>query len=199
MLMGLSVWSCPKAQRFCEFISLAVLLILAGCATDSSGSGRATPWRERIATSTGHSGVVGDGPQVIWAASVSKGSASTRIGWVYRIEGYLDGQLVQYIGSAADLKQRLSGQHKWAKLLQQDSTKVYAMEVFAELDVQASNRQTLMSARNEALRAAEQRVLDQVKERSNEANMRRAAGKKEPRILNEINASQDTATWEIRQ
>ncbi len=73
------------------------------------------------------------------------------------------------------------------------------MEVFAELDVQASNRQTLMSARNEALRAAEQRVLDQVKERSNEANMRRAAGKKEPRILNEINASQDTATWEIRQ
>jgi hypothetical protein len=72
------------------------------------------------------------------------------------------------------------------------------MEVFAELDVQASNRQTLMSARNEALRAAEQRVLDQVKEKGSEASMRRAAGRKEPRILNEINASQDTAAWEIR-
>jgi hypothetical protein len=178
---------------------LAVLLLLAGCATGSSGTGRTTSWHERFATSHGHSGSAGDGPQVVWAASASKGSPSTRIGWVYRIEGHLDGQPVQYIGSAADLKQRLSGQHKWAKLLQQADTKVYAMEVFAELDVQASNRRTLMSARNEALRAAEQRVLDQVKEKSDKtATMRGDAGKKEPRILNEINASQDTAAWEMR-
>lgn len=72
------------------------------------------------------------------------------------------------------------------------------MEVFAELDVQASNRQTLMSARNEALRAAEQRVLDQARERDNEAKRRQVTSKKEPRILNEINASQDTAAWEAR-
>jgi hypothetical protein len=72
------------------------------------------------------------------------------------------------------------------------------MEVFAELDVRASNRQTLMSARNEALRAAEQRVLDQVKEKVSETNVRRAAGQKETKVLNEINASKDTAAWEVR-
>jgi hypothetical protein len=75
---------------------------------------------------------------------------------------------------------------------------VYATEVFAQLDVEASNRQTLMSARNEALRAAEQRVLDQVKEKVDEINMRRVAGQRETRVLNEINASKDAITWEAR-
>jgi hypothetical protein len=135
---------------------------------------------------------------MILAAAPSNGPLAARIGWVYRIEAHLDGRPVQYVGSAADLKQRLTNQHKWAKLLQQDNTRVYAMEVFAELDVQASNRQTLMSARNEALRAAEQRVLDQTREQVERINLRRAEGGEETKILNEINASQDTAAWEAR-
>ena len=85
-----------------------------------------------------------------------------------------------------------------ASLFKRDSTKVYAMEVFAELDIQASNRQTLMSARNEALRAAEQRALDQLRAQVDGRNVRPATGEKETKILNEINASQDTATWEAR-
>jgi hypothetical protein len=125
-------------------------------------------------------------------------SHQTRIGWVYRIEGHLDGQPVQYVGSASDLRQRLSNKHQWTKLLQQSGTKVHAMEVFADLDVQASNRQTLMSARNEALRAAEQRALEQVREQVEKANRSRAPGTKETRILNEINASTDAAAWEAR-
>jgi hypothetical protein len=121
-----------------------------------------------------------------------------RVGWVYKLEGHLDGQSVVYVGSATDLKQRLTSDHKWARLLRQSSTKVYAMEVFAELNVQASNRQTLLSARIEALRAAEQRALDQAREQVERANRSRASGEKGTKILNEVNASTDAARWEAR-
>ncbi|MBN1207995.1 MAG: hypothetical protein JXB05_24235 [Myxococcaceae bacterium] len=130
--------------------------------------------------------------------AASTATQRTRIGWVYKIEGHLDGQPVQYVGSAADLKQRLTSKHQWTKLLQQEGTKVYALEVFADLDVQASNRRTLMSARNEALRAAEQRALDQMKEQVERTNQSKAPGAKGTRILNEINASTDAAAWEVR-
>jgi hypothetical protein len=135
---------------------------------------------------------------LILAATASGGDSLARIGWVYRLEGYLDGQPVQYVGSATDLKQRLTSQHRWAKLLQQDNTRVYAKGVFAELDVQASNRQTLMSARNEALRAAEQRALEQVRAQVKQMNQLRAEDQQEAKVLNEINAAQDTALWETR-
>jgi hypothetical protein len=72
------------------------------------------------------------------------------------------------------------------------------MEVFAELDVQASNRQTLLSARNEALRAAEQRALEQAREMAEQANLRRAPGAKRTKILNIDNAAADPALWEAR-
>jgi hypothetical protein len=128
----------------------------------------------------------------------SSGDPLPRIGWVYRIEGHLNGQPVLYVGSAADLKQRLTNNHKWARLLQQESTKVYAMEVFAALDVPSSNRQTLLSARTEALRAAEQRVLEQAREQIERPKRILAAREKETRLLNEMNASADAAAWEAR-
>ncbi|MFY0564670.1 hypothetical protein ACN28E_12515 [Archangium lansingense] len=131
-------------------------------------------------------------------SSASSGGQLPRIGWVYRIEGHLDGQSVLYVGSAADLKQRLTNNHKWARLLQQEGTRVYAMEVFADLDVQSSNRQTLLSARTEALRAAEQRALDQARQQIERPNQRPAAGAKETRLLNEMNASTDATAWEAR-
>ncbi|WNG19978.1 hypothetical protein [Cystobacter fuscus] len=128
----------------------------------------------------------------------TSGGSLPRIGWIYRIEGHLDGAPVLYVGSATDLKQRLSSSHQWAKLLQQDGTKVYAMEVFAELNVQASNRQTLLSARNEALRAAEQRAMEQARSRVENVNRRLPPGEKGVRMLNEINASTDAASWGAR-
>lgn len=134
-----------------------------------------------------------------FADSAAAGSSqSPRIGWLYRIEGRLEGQPVIYVGSAADLKQRLTSNHKWARLLQQDGTKVYAMEVFAELNVPASNRQTLLSARNEALRAAEQRALELARGRVERLNQDLTPGGKETKILNEMNASADAASWEAR-
>jgi hypothetical protein len=47
-------------------------------------------------------------------SAAASGSPLPRIGWVYRLEGNLDGQPVVYVGSAADLKQRLTNNHKWA-------------------------------------------------------------------------------------
>jgi hypothetical protein len=121
-----------------------------------------------------------------------------RIGWVYRIEGQIEGQPVLYIGSAADLKQRLNASHKWGQLLRDGGTKVHALEVFAKLDVPASNRGTALSARTEALRAAEQRALDQVRAQVEATNRNMTPGQKETKILNEINASADTGAWEAR-
>ena len=46
------------------------------------------------------------------------------IGYLYKIEGFLNGQRVVYVGSAASLKVRLDKQHTWAQLLGQKSTKV---------------------------------------------------------------------------
>lgn len=132
---------------------------------------------------------------VLLASTISQ---PTRIGWVYRIESELDGQPVRYVDSAADLKKRLTCKHQWAELLRRDSTRVYAMEVFGELDAQASGRGTLWSARNEALRAAEQRALDDLKKQVENANKRLPPGQKEIRILNEDKAAVDPATWEAR-
>jgi hypothetical protein len=131
-------------------------------------------------------------------SAASSGGQLPRIGWIYRIEGHLDGQTVLYVGSAADLKQRLTNNHKWARLLQQEGTKVYAMEVFADLDVQSSNRQTLLSARTEALRAAEQRAIEHAREQIEKSNRRLATGERGTRLLNEMNASTDAAAWEAR-
>jgi hypothetical protein len=150
--------------------ALLVLLLATACATPHPVS--PVVW--------GH-----DNPRlrlvdVSYPPSLPTNSQPPRVGWIYRIEGKLNGQPVQYVGSAADLKRRLTNEHEWAKLLQRSSTKVYALEVFAELDVQASNRQTPLSARNEALRAAEQRALDQARAR---AHLQRRSNRTAPHDL----------------
>ena len=55
-----------------------------------------------------------------------------------------------------------------------------------------------MSARNEALRAAEQRALEQAREQAERANLRLATGEKKTKILNIDNAAADPAQWEAR-
>lgn len=87
------------------------------------------------------------------------GETPVKIGDVYVISGTINGEKVVYTGSTAqELKARFS-KHKWKELIQDPDTVVYHAEIRAELNVALSDRQTLLSAQNEALRAAEQVVL----------------------------------------
>lgn len=164
----------PSLPRVSAFLAA---FLAAACATPSQ-KGQPQQSQRSSAVARRH-----QSPHLLLVGVSEPGAtASTqppRVGWVYRIEGQLNGQPVQYVGSAADLKRRLTKEHEWAKLLQRDSTKVYALEVFAELDVQASNRQTLLSARNEALRAAEQRALEQARELADQAKSTPRSGSQE--------------------
>ncbi len=98
------------------------------------------------------------------------------IGHVYVIRGIHNGDNVAYVGSTAqELKKRL-GNHQWNLLLKDKNTTVDVYDVNAELDVGKSGRRTLRSALNEALRAAEQLVIDKVKGNSEKTvNKRNAA------------------------
>lgn len=81
------------------------------------------------------------------------------VGYVYRIEGYLDGQPVVYIGSAASIKDRLNASHAWANLPRQETTVISAKKVYADISIAASNRGTPLSAQREALRSMEEYEL----------------------------------------
>jgi hypothetical protein len=189
-------------------VHLVSLLVLTGCATAgaaltlgvSNHSARQfQPKQELPGSDRSHAGTL----QLLLASSdgaISSGAArAPRIGWVYRIEGYLDGKPVRYVGSAADLKDRLSRRkHQWSILLRQESTSVYAVEVFGDLNIQDSNRKTAWSARNEALRAAEQRVLDQLEKDVERTNQHKGSGAKDIVILNKDKASVNTVVWEAR-
>ena len=195
-------------ERSYYLIRFLCLLALTACAT--SGTTQTLGFGSRVTGQDQSTQAVkdpGNGQAdtlpLVFAGSdgdgIPRGAQSSRIGWVYRIEGYLDGQPVRYVGSAADLKERLSRRkHQWSALLRQESTKVYAVEVSGDLNIQESNRQTAWSARNEALRAAEQRVLDKLEKDVGRANQHRASGEKEIAILNKDKASVDAALWEAR-
>jgi hypothetical protein len=64
--------------------------------------------------------------------------------------------------TAQDLLQRVGSRHKWNQLVTAADTTVTTYEVIAKLDVAASGRGTLLSARNEALRSAEQTILNKI-------------------------------------
>lgn len=88
------------------------------------------------------------------------GFAATLIGYVYIIEGPYNGKTETYIGSTAqDIKKRM-GNHKWKTIVQHPDSTVKAIEVNAELDIKGSGKGTYLSARNEALRSAEQEVIN---------------------------------------
>ncbi|MNO62607.1 tRNA3(Ser)-specific nuclease WapA precursor [compost metagenome] len=88
------------------------------------------------------------------------GFAAALIGYVYIIEGTYEGEIETYVGSTAqDIKRRM-GNHKWKEIVQHPDSTVKAIEVTADLDIKGSGRGTYFSARNEALRAAEQEVIN---------------------------------------
>ncbi|AKG36405.1 hypothetical protein [Paenibacillus durus] len=70
------------------------------------------------------------------------------------------------------------GNHKWKEIVQHPDTTVKAIEVNADLDIKVSGKGTYFSARNEALRAAEQEVINKYKQQKiNLLNVDNAATK----------------------
>jgi len=91
------------------------------------------------------------------------GYASTQLGWIYHVKGEINGQPVDYVGSAKEIQERVGGKHRWKELIAgkySKKTSIDVYEVKGELDVPASNRGTELSARGEALRSVEQQKLD---------------------------------------
>lgn len=121
------------------------------------------------------------------------------VGYLYKIEGYLYGQRVVYVGSAKSLKSRLTDtNHDWSKLLGQKTTKVSYKKVFAKLNIKASNQGTPFSARNEALRSVEQPELDKARKQVDRENRKRAPGSKRAKVGNAIEASKTPDVWRKR-
>ncbi len=104
-----------------------------------------------------------------------------RIGYVYKASATIDGVNYVYTGSTArELIQRICKKHARADFLLDSSTTIEVFAVDARVDVLQSGRQTLRSAINEALRAAEQKVYNLVK--------------KDPdaTVINDINAATES-------
>jgi hypothetical protein len=110
------------------------------------------------------------------------------IGHVYVIRGTIAGESVIYTGSTAqELMKRVGGRHKWNALVKAQGATVTTYEVRAELNKLASGRGSWWSARNEALRSVEQKILSQVEKEGAVA-------------LNEIRAAtpENAAAWRAR-
>ena len=102
-----------------------------------------------------------DNPVAFWDPD---GREPVFVGRVYVIKGTLNGQAVSYTGSSAqELRARFS-KHEWKSLIRAESTSITTYEVKAKLDIAGSGQGTLRSARNEALRAAEQKILSKVEQ-----------------------------------
>ncbi|MEQ9076577.1 MAG: RHS repeat-associated core domain-containing protein [Sandaracinaceae bacterium] len=113
------------------------------------------------------------------------------IGYIYVLEGTLDGVDYHYTGQTAqELRQRFS-RHRWRRLLEQEGTVVRVVEVEAELNIAASNRRNFLSARREALGAAEQHYMEQTARRHRRTGRVRGNG---PNAAAPGNA----ATWRAR-
>jgi RHS repeat-associated protein len=88
------------------------------------------------------------------------GLAPIVVGRIYVIRGYINGEQVTYTGSTArELRARFSG-HRWRTLIRAESTTITSYEVEAELNIARSSKGTFVSARTEALRVAEQKIMN---------------------------------------
>jgi RHS repeat-associated protein len=88
------------------------------------------------------------------------GEAPVEIGVIYVIRGTVDGKSVVYTGSTIQpLFDRFS-KHTWKELIESKQTIIEAYPVKAELNIAASGQGTLKSAAGEALRSAEQVVIN---------------------------------------
>ena len=97
------------------------------------------------------------------------------------------GESISYTGSTTQELKKRFGKHKYNQLINAESTTIDVQKVSAEVDVAASGRGTLRSAKNEAVRSLEETTRNQVS--------------KEPaRPLNEVKAAteENAAAWAKR-
>jgi hypothetical protein len=125
------------------------------------------------------------------------GQGMEPIGWVYWISGELEGNPVEYAGSARFLKSRFSGHH-WKQIIRASQTRILARPISAELNVAASGRGTFASAVNEALRAPEQDAIDRAKAKADRANATRQPTDPETTVLNKQRAARDPELFRSR-
>lgn len=168
------------ARQVVRGLVLAALVCLSGCAP-ATRSMASRPLTER-------GGIGGSGA----------GVSVPRVGAVYKIEGVLNGKPVVYVGSAVDLKTRLTSDHHWADLIKSDGTTIMDTDVHAELNVAASGRGTLRSAQSEALRAAEERVLQETERNVARRNADLPPGKPRIEVLNKRRPAVNAAELEAR-
>jgi len=111
-----------------------------------------------------------------------------RIGSVYKLEGFIDGKPVVYIGKANEIKVRIGSNvkaHKWGSLVKDPNTKVSIRKVRGRLDVEASGGKSVRSAQNEALLSQEEKSLRETEQQVKEYNENLKPGQAPKRILNE--------------
>ena len=123
-------------------------------------------------------------------------AAPPLVGYLYKLEGHINGQPVVYIGSAAGIKKRLIARHEWSQLLRQTTTKVSYKKVFADLVVDPANGVSLTRAREQALRAMEQPEIERAHKEAEKKNRKRKPGQKRIKIGNKINAASDATHWQ---
>ncbi len=131
----------------------------------------------------------------VWYADIRMAAANPPlIGYLYRIEGFLDGEKVIYIGSAASIKERFASEYKWEYLLEKKSTKVYVKKVYGRLKIES----TLDKARRQALRSVEQPVIDRARRKVAQENHERTQGQARAKVLNKDRAAKKPAKWRAK-
>ena len=122
------------------------------------------------------------------SGSVAGEALYIRIGSVYKLEGFIDGKPVVYIGKANEIKIRIGSNvkaHKWGSLVKDPQTKVSIRKVRGRLDVEASGGKSLRSAQNEALLSQEEKSLRETEQQVKEYNENLKPGQSPKRVLNE--------------
>lgn len=111
-----------------------------------------------------------------------------RVGSIYKLEGFIDGQPVVYIGKANEIKVRIGSNvkaHKWGSLVKDPKTKVSIRKVRAKLNIGASGGRSARSAQNEALLSQEEKSLRETEQQVKNYNENLPQGQAPKRVLNE--------------
>ena len=138
------------------------------------------------------------------AAEVAVGECLVvRIGSIYKLEGFLNGKPVTYVGKANEIKVRIgrdAERHNWGDLVKDAKTKVSIRKVYANPDANASGRGTARSARNEALLSQEEKALRQTEQEVEQYNKALRPGESPVTVLNDKRpaAGENMRIWQER-
>ncbi|HEY1983983.1 MAG TPA: hypothetical protein VGG85_01155 [Terracidiphilus sp.] len=124
-----------------------------------------------------------------------------RIGTIYKLEGYVNGRPVVYIGKAAEIRERIGrASHPYSSLVKDAKTKVSIKKVYGKLDVEGSGRGTPQSAQNEGLLSQEERALRETEGQVKTYNENLKPGQLPKSVLNKNRpaAGENMELWEKR-